>query len=255
MQASPLRIATLLLAFFLHIGTARAADINVLSVLGMRSVLEEIKPAFEHSTGHRIALSLTTSGDLLKRVDAGETADVVIMPERAMARLVKAGKAAPHDVVIIAHSNMGLAVRKGAAVPDISSPEALKRVLLSARSITYPNPEHGAASGIHFATVLERMGIAHEVKAKTVFLPKPGPVGILVAKGDAEVAIHQLQELMPVPGIEIVGPLPRELQDTLIFTAAVMAAAGNVTASRALVDFLRGPEVARVFRQKGMEPR
>lgn len=116
------------------------------------------------------------------------------------------------------------------------------------------NPEHGAASGIHFAKVLERLGVAEEMKSKTVFVPKPGPVGIRVADGKAEIAVHQLQELIPVGGIEILGRLPNELQDTLVFAAAIMKGTNDAAASRALVNFLGSPEAAAVIKAKGMEP-
>jgi molybdate transport system substrate-binding protein len=147
-----------------------------------------------------------------------------------------------------------VAVRKGAAKPDISSADALKRALLAAKSITYSNPAGGGASGIHFAKVLDQLGIANEMKPKTVFLPKPGPVGVLVANGEAEIAVHQVPELIHVAGIEVVGPLPGDLQLTIVVWAAVMKSAGDAAAAKALVDFLLSPEAAQVIRAAGMEP-
>jgi len=138
--------------------------------------------------------------------------------------------------------------------PDISSPEALKCTLLAAKSIAYSNPAGGATSGIHFATVLNRLSIANEMKSKTVF-PKSGPVGVLVANGEAELGVQQIQELMSVARIEIIGPLPGDdLQDTIVFLAAIMASARDIEASRALVNFLRTPEAVAVIKAKGMEP-
>lgn len=163
---------------------------------------------------------------------------------------MKDGKAAAGDVSVVALSGIGVAVRKGASKPDISSPEALKRALLAAKSITYINPAHGGTSGPHFAKVLDRLGIADEMKPKTVFHPKPGHwVGVLVANGEAEIAVHQIQELIPVAGIEIVGPLPGDLQNTVVFAAAIMASARDAEASKALVNFLRTPEAAAVIKR------
>jgi molybdate transport system substrate-binding protein len=235
-------------------GMVRAVEVKVLSVLGMRAVLDDLGPRFERSSGNRLAISFTTLGGALKRVQTGETADVVIIPQRGIERLAGEGRIAADSVIVFAQSRMGVAVRKGAARPDISSPESLKRALLEVKSFTYPNPAHGASSGIHFAKVLERLGIAREVKSKTVFLPEAGPVGMLVASGKAELAVHQIQELAPVPGIEIVGPLPDDLQDTLVFAAAVMVGSGEAAASKALVDYLRSREAAKIIRAKGMEP-
>lgn len=240
--------------FLTQAGITNAAEIKVLSVLGMRAVLEDLLPKFERTTGHKLAITLHTSGGLVKRVQEGETADVVIMPRQQVDRFVKDGKAAAGNVTVIARSSIGIAVRMGAPKPDITSPEALKRTLLAASSITYPNPAHGAASGIHFAKMLDRLGIANEMKSKTVFLPKAGPVGVLVADGKAEIAVHQLQELIPVAGIEIVGPLPGNLQDILVFAAVIMGGTKDAAASKTLVDFLCTLESAKVIKAKGMEP-
>ena len=143
---------------------------------------------------------------------------------------------------------------KGAARPDISSPEALRGALLAAKSITYANPAGGGAAGIHFAKVLDRLGIANEMKSKTVFHPRADETGILVANGEAEIGVNQIQVLMPVAGIEIVGPLPGDLQDNIVFSAAIMTGTNNAEASKALVAFLRTPEAAAVMKSKGMEP-
>ena len=153
-------------------------------------------------------------------------------------------------------SGIGVVVRKGAPKPDISSPEALKRTLLAAKSITYSNPEKGGASGIHFAKVLDRLGIANEMKPKTVFPKTAGgaAVGALVASGEAEIGVHQFPELIQAAGIEIVGPLPGDLQETIVFSAAVMAGVKDAEASKALVNFLHTPEAAAVIKANGMEP-
>jgi molybdate transport system substrate-binding protein len=229
---------------------AEAAELKVLSAIGMRPVMEDLGPKFERTTGHKLVITFGTLGAVVKRVQGGETADVVIIPRQGIDTLVKDGKAAADDVTVVALSGIGVAVRKGSPKPDISSPEALKRALLAAKSITYGDPAQGGASGPHFAKVLDRLGIANEMKSKTVL----GEPGVLVANGEAEIAVQLSQLLISVPGIELVGPLPGDLQLTNIFAAAIMAGAKNAEAAKALVNFLRTPEAAAVIKAKGMEP-
>jgi molybdate transport system substrate-binding protein len=146
-------------------------------------------------------------------------------------------------------------VRQGAPKPDISSAEALRSTLLAAKSIAYTDPARGGTTGVHFAKVLERLGIASEIKPKTVFPKTAGgaAVGVLVANGEAEIGVQQIPELIPVAGIEIVGPLPGDLQNTLVFAAAIMTDTKEAEAGRALISFLRTPEAAAVIKAKGME--
>lgn len=216
--------------------------------------MEDLRPKFERATGHKLAITFATLGAAVIRVQAGETADVVIIPRQGIESLVKEGKAGANNVTVLAHSNIGVAVRKGAPKPDISSPEAFKRTLLAAKSITYSNPADGGASGVHFAKVLDRLGIANEMKPKTVFMPKAGTVATLVANGEAEIAVQQIQELVSVSGVEVIGPLPADLQATTVFAAAIMTGAKEVEAGKALVNFLLTPDAAATIKSKGMEP-
>jgi len=241
-------------AFIAQAGIAGAAEIKVLAALGVKDVVDDLGPKFERASGHKLAIKFDTLGGVVKMVKGGETADVVLIPRQGIDGLVKDGKATAGDVTDIARSSIVVIVRKGAPKPDISSPDALKRALLSAKSITYGNPADGGASGIHFAKVLDRLGIASEVKSKTMY-SKPGrDTGDLVANGKAELGVNQLQVLMPVAGIEVAGPLPGDLQATTVFSSAIMTGAKNVAASKALVSFLRTPEAAKVIKAKGMEP-
>ncbi len=235
---------------------AEAAELKVLSAFGMQSVMEDLGPKFERATGHKLAISFATGGATVKRVQDGESADVVIALRQGIDSLVKNGKAAADNVTVVAHSGIVVAVRKGAPKPDISSPDALKRMLLAAKSISYVDPASGGASGIHFAKVLDRLGIANEMKSKTVFPnPKtPAAVGVLVANGEAEIGVHVTQELIPVAGIDLVGPLPGDLQNTIVFSAAIITGAKDAAAAKALVDFLRTPDSAKVIKAKGMDP-
>jgi molybdate transport system substrate-binding protein len=243
--------------FLLMLGIkAEAAELKVLSAIGMQSVLEDLGPKFERATGHELAISFATAGAAVKRAQGGEAADVVIATRQGIDGLVKNGKAAADNVTALASAGISVAIRKGASKPDISSPDALKRTLLAAKSISYVDPASGGASGIHFAKVLDRLGIANEMKSKTVFPnPKtPAEVGAVVANGEAEIGVHIIVELISIAGIDIVGPLPGDLQNTIVFAAAVMASAKDAEAAKALVNFLRTPEAVAVTKAKGMEP-
>lgn len=246
--------------FLLLVGiAAQAAEIRVLGAIGIQAVMEDLRPKFERSTGHKLAVTLGNLGTAVKRVQGGEMFDVVILPRPGIDGFVKDGKADAASVSIVARAGIGVAIRKGAPKPDISSPEALRRTLIMAKSIAYSDPARGSPAGAHFAKVLDRLGIANEMKSKTVFhnVPDPVPpvtVGLMVANGEAEIGVNQIQELVPVAGIEVVGPLPGDLQSTIIFAAVIMTSAKDAEASKALIDFLLTPEAAAVIRAKGMEP-
>jgi molybdate transport system substrate-binding protein len=235
---------------------AEAAELTVLSAFGMQSVLEDLGPQFERATGHTLAISFATGGGTVKRVQGGEAADVVLTLRQGIDTLVRDGKAPAASVTAVARAGIVVAVRQGAPKPDISSPDALTRTLLAAQSLSYVDPARGGASGIHVAKVLERLGIASEMPSKTVFPDPqtPAAVGVVVANGEAEIGVHIIQELMPVAGLEIVGPLPGDLQHTMVFAAAIMTGAKDIAAAKVLVDFLRTPESAKVIEAKGMEP-
>jgi molybdate transport system substrate-binding protein len=241
--------------FLLVAGSAaECAELNILAANGIQAVVEDIGPKFELATGHKLAITFSTGGATVKRAQDGEAADVVIAPRPGIDSLVKNGKVAAYNVTAITSTGISVAIRKGTPKPDISSSEALKRTLLSAKSITYLNPADGGASGIHFAKVLDRLGIANEMKSKTIFASKTGAVGVLVANGEAEIGVLQLQLLFSVSGIEIVGPLPGDLQDSTVFSAAIMGNAREAEASKAFITFLRTPAAAAVIKAKGMEP-
>jgi molybdate transport system substrate-binding protein len=241
------------LAFALPVA-AEAAEIKVICAVGMQPVMQDIGPMFERVTGHKLAITFATGGATVQRVRDGEATDVAIAIQQGIDSLVKAGKLQASTVTTLASTGISVAVRKGATKPDISSPEALKRTLLAAKSTTYLNPADGGASGIHFAKVLDHLGIADEMKSKTVFAPRASEVGALVARGEAEIGVLQFQLLFSVPGIDIVGPLPGDLQSTTVFSIAISDTAKDAQAAKALTDFLRTPEAVAVIKAKGMEP-
>lgn len=249
---SRIRAAFGLVCVFMFMSAAQAVEIKVLCANGMQTVMEELGPKFESSTGHKLAITFDTGGSTIKRA-GGELADVVIAIREGIAGLAKEGRVATDTVAAIASTGISVAIRKGAPKPDIGSPETFKQALLSAKSITYLNPADGGASGIHFAKVLDRLAIANEMKSKTIFAPKASALGPMVANGDAEIGVLQYQLLYGVPGTEIVGPLPTDLQSTTVFSAALMTSSGHPEAGKALLTFLRTAEAAAAIKAKGMD--
>jgi molybdate transport system substrate-binding protein len=220
----------------------------VLCTLGLRGVLGKVGAAFERQ-GHSLDVRYESSNALMQRIAAGERADLAIMTDAAIATLTTQGKVATGSRVDLALSRVGLGVRAGAPKPDISTVEALVRTLRDARSIAYTQT---GASGIHFASVIQRLGIADEVNRKARI--QDGFSGALAVAGEVELAVQQLSELAAVEGLEIVGPIPDELQQVTTFSAAVFAGAGQPEAARALIAFLASAAVAPEMRARGLEP-
>ena len=223
---------------------------DILCTNGVKSVMLELLPEFERARGAKIAVTWGSTNALLKDIKAGLGGDVAVLTAEAIDELIDQGKAVAGSRVDLARSRIGVAVRKGAKQPDIASPEALKRALIAASSVAHSQT---GLSGLYFPTVLARLGIADVMKAKIV-IPDPGtPIGEVVAKGDAEIGIQQISELLPVAGIEIVGPLPAALQKITTFSAGVLTAAKAPDVAAALVKFVAA-ESPRLLKQKGLEP-
>jgi molybdate transport system substrate-binding protein len=220
----------------------------------MKSVMEELGPIFERQTGQKLAISFGTLGVIVQRIEGGESADVALVPAQGIERLVNNGKSDSSTATVIARSGIGVIVRKGAPKPDISTADALRATLLSAKSLTYLDPATGGTSGVHFAKVLDRLAIAEAVKPKIVLHKDAHQAGVLVAEGKAEIGINLIQELMPLPGVDVVGPLPGDLQNTLVFTAALLTGAQDPASAKALIGFLRTPNAAAVIAARGLEP-
>ncbi|OGA41368.1 MAG: hypothetical protein A3G24_06380 [Betaproteobacteria bacterium RIFCSPLOWO2_12_FULL_62_13] len=230
--------------------SAKAAELKVFCSNSVRAVMDELVPQFERASGHKVAVSYDPAKIMLERIMGGESADLVILSAPAIDELTKQGKIVAGSRRELARCGVGIAVRAGAPKPDIGSVEALKRALLNARSIAHTS---SGASGIHFAGLIERLGIAEQVRPKAVKRPG-GLVGELVVSGEAEIAVQQIPELMAVPGTELVGPLPQELQVITTATASVFTDASQPQAAQALLEFLSTPAAARVFKAKGLEP-
>jgi molybdate transport system substrate-binding protein len=232
-----------------------AAEIKVLTSRAMNHVLTEIAGAFERTAGHKVTLVLAPPTEIVKRVLNGEIVDVV-MSGAAVNNLVQQGKIAPGDQMILARVGIGVAARAGAPKPDISSPEALKGTLLAAKSIVYTDPAIGGASGIQFEKVIDQLGIAKEIKAKSIVNSRAAikPSAEFVASGEAELGIQLISEIMSVPGAELLGPLPGDLQAMTVIFAGILITAPEPDAARALLKFLTSPAATAVIKAAGMEP-
>jgi len=229
---------------------AQAADIKVLGTPGVREFYAELLPQFEKASGHKVSTVWAGTVDVMKRISGGETVDLVIMARDSLEALAKLGKIVPESRVDVASSGIGVAVRAGAPRPDISSGEAVKQALLAAKSIAYSS----GPSGVYIAGLVQRMGIADQLKPKMKQIPPGEAVGDLVARGDADIGLHQVSELLPVKGIDIVGPLPPDIQQITVFSAGVQVGAAQADAAKALAAFLTTPAAAAVIKKHGMEP-
>jgi molybdate transport system substrate-binding protein len=229
---------------------ADAAEIKVWTARAIATVLAEVGPGYERTTGHKLTLSTDLSAPFVRRAHAGEPFDVMITGAAPLDGLIRDGKVLAGTRTDIARSGIGVEVRAGAAKPDISSVEAFKRALLAARSIAYLKD---VGSGIHVARVLEHLGVAEAVRSK-VTRPESDVVSELVAKGEVELGLVVITQILTTPGVELVGPLPPEIQSYVTFTAGVGVNAREPGAARDLITFLTGPMATRVIKAQGMEP-
>jgi molybdate transport system substrate-binding protein len=238
-----------LFALALAAGAACADDIRVLSGGAVQSPLNAALPAFEVRSGHKVAIAFAPAGEIAKRIAAGEVYDLLILPDENIDAYEKQGKVVPGSRAPLGKVGIGVAVNERATAPDISTPEAFKQALLAAKSIVYIDPARGT-SGKHFAGVLQQLGIAEQVNAKAT-LGSGGYVVAPVGKGEIELGVHQITEILPVPGVKLVGPLPPALQKWTTYTVVAMPGAKSPDAARALVVFLRSPEAIAIFAPKG----
>ncbi|MEJ5991807.1 substrate-binding domain-containing protein [Ramlibacter sp. PS3R-8] len=229
-----------------------AAELRVLTAGAFKPVLLALQPAFERQTGHRLVIDNDTAGALQKRITGGEVFDVVFSSPASLQPLRAAGKLAAEEPLPLARVAIGVAVRKGAPLPDIGSVDAFRAMVVNARSVAYIDPAAGGSSGIYLDRLFERWGIAPQVRAKAVLVPG-GLVAQKVVDGSADIAIHQISEILAVPDAVLVGPLPAEIQNYTVYAGAVSAQATQPGAARELLDALRGPQASQVLATKGME--
>ena len=233
--------------------SSSAADVKVLTAGAFKQVVLALVPDFEKQTGNKVIVDNDTAGGLQKRIESGEAFDVAIITPTIVDGLAASGKIVPNSRVNLATVSIGVVVKEGAPKPDIGTVEAFKNALLSAKSVAYIDPASGGSSGIYVDKLLERLGIADQVRPKAK-LKKGGYVADLIVSGEAELGVHQISEIVPVKGAVLVGPLPKEIQNTTTYAAGLSAAAQNKDAAEALIKTFSGPAAANVFKAKGMEP-
>jgi molybdate transport system substrate-binding protein len=257
MTKVPFAVAALILSTIATGLTASAAEIKVLCAGALKLAMTQLIADFQKSSGNAVTIDYSTTGAFVSRIQKGELADVAIMSGSQLELLESQGKVAPGSRVNIAGVGVGVAVRQGASKPDISSVEGFKRALFSAQSIGYANPAIGSSSGIYVAGMLERLGIAQDLKSKIKLLSlvaEPEDVFQTVARGEIDIQIGSMSEIVISPGVDLVGPLPAELQNVTVFAAGTVATSKAPQAANAFVKFIASPAAAVVLKAKGFEP-
>jgi molybdate transport system substrate-binding protein len=245
-------VLTALLSLAMSAGSdAGAAEIKVISSVGVKAALEQLVPQFERTSDHKVKMTFGTAVPLKRQIDGGESFDVVILTPALVEDLVKQGKVAAGTSANVAKSGIGVAIRAGAPKPDIGTAEAFKRAVLNAKAIAYSKE---GQSGAAMARIIDRLGIAEQMRSKTVLETRSGLTAANVVEGTAELAFVLISEILPIAGAELAGPLPAELQNYVVFVAGVSAGTRDAAAAKAFIDFLRGPAAAPVLAAKGMEP-
>lgn len=232
---------------------ATGAEVKVLSAGAFKQVLLALAPEFEKQTGHKVVIDNDTVGALVKRIEHGEVFDIAVLSPGAIDDFATKGKIAAAGRMQLAKVGIGVVVREGAPRPDISTADAFKRTLLEAKSIAYIDPTAGGSSGIYVAKLLDRLGIADQIKPKAKLIPG-GAVAEYIAKGDADIGIHQISEILPVKGVTLAGPLPEEIQNYTVYAAGISVAAKQSEAADAFIKLLSGASAAAVLKAKGMQP-
>jgi len=233
--------------------TANAAEIKVLTAGAYKQIVLALLPAFEKQTGHHLTVDNGTTGQLKTRIEGGEAFDLLVITPAVVDEMIKSGKLAAGSEVKLASVGIGVVVKEGAPMPDISTVDKFKQALLAAKSVAYIDPASGGSSGIYIDKLLVKLGIADQIRPKAK-LKKGGLVADLIVSGEAELGIHQISEIVPVKGAALVGPLPEEIQNSTIYAAALSASVKDKDAAIELIEYLSGPDAAAVLKSKGMEP-
>ncbi|MDB5934682.1 MAG: bacterial extracellular solute-binding family protein [Massilia sp.] len=245
------RLALLALAGSMA-ASALAADIKVLTAGAFKPVVVALAPEFERKSGHRLVIDNDTAGALARRIGGGEQFDLVVLTEGAIGQLGRDGKLAAGAAAVLGRVGIGVAVKRGAALPDIGSVAAFERALLGARAVAYIDPAAGGSSGVYLAQLFDKMGIAAQIKAKAVLVPG-GLVAQRVVSGEADIAVHQISEILAVPDAVLVGPIPAEIQNYTVYAGGVSAGARDPAAAKALLAALRGEAARTAMKARGME--
>ena len=244
-------IAALAFALLFASTVAKAADINILCASGMREIVSELQPRLGKVVGQQVSISFGEAGDLRKRIQGGEIADVMILPRIVLDQVVADGNVVAATIIDISQSSIGIGIRKDGPKPDISSAEKFKQLLLAAKAIVVTDPASGGVAGVHVADVFRRLGIADELAPK-LKLTRGQRNATFVAKGEADIAVQLSNEIRMVSGIEFI-PFAPEFGRTFVFSAALGTHAKDANAGRAILQFLAGPETAAVVESTGMD--
>jgi molybdate transport system substrate-binding protein len=231
-------------------GAARAAEIKVLCSNGFQAVMQELVPQFERATKHKVVVSYGLAARLKQQIEGGDVFDLAILTPAAIDDLIKAGKVAADSRTTLARSGLAIAIRPGARKPDIATAEAFKRALLDAKSIAYAKE---GASGVAFAALIQRLGIAGDLKDKSRLTASGEEVSQAVIRGDAEFGVLPLSEILPVRGVELLGTFPKDVQSYIVMVAGAGASATQSRAASDLIAFLTAPAALPVIKAKGME--
>jgi molybdate transport system substrate-binding protein len=242
------------MAAMLFAGPSAAADLKVISAGAVRGLIAQIIDDYSGRTGQKFDFTIGTTGQLRTIIASGQPADLIICSAPLMGELEKVGKFTPGSRTDLGRVGIGVAVRDGASVPDVATPETFKAALVAARSIAFTNPAEGGTSGIYFTNLTERLGIGDAVKAKAVLTKGGREAAIEVAEGRAELAIVFISEAVAVKGVRLAGPLPTPLQDYSVYAAAIPASSTDPAAARAFVAVLASAGMAERWRSNGFEP-
>jgi molybdate transport system substrate-binding protein len=225
------------------------AEIKVLSSIATREAYLELVPQFESTSGHKVTTTWAGTTAIMQRMAAGERYDLIVISSTEIEELIRRGTIVAGSRVDLAKSGIGIAVRAGAPRPDVSSSAALKQALLAAKTVGYTS----GPSGVYMAGLIEKMGIAAEVKAKYRGVPSGGTIGTIVASGDAEIGFQQVSELVHIPGIDYIGPLPPDIQCVTVFSCGLQTGASEPEAAKALMAFLTTPAAKNAMTKHGLE--
>jgi molybdate transport system substrate-binding protein len=255
MKTSILRVAMLAAAMFAGISGTQAAELHALITTAIKDVVDQLEPRFAHNTGDTVVIGYGPSGGVARRFLGSEPADLIVIDSAAVDDLIKQGKLMPGRIDL-ASTGIGICVRKGAPHPDVSTPEALKRALLAAKTIGHTDPAGGGITAVHIAKMFERLGIAAEVASK-IRLAAGGPngrVSVLVSSGEAEIGLQQVSELISNPDVEVIGMLPAELQQITVYSAGIAADTKNADGAKAFIAALGAPSAKPIYKAGGLDP-
>jgi molybdate transport system substrate-binding protein len=232
---------------------SQAVELKLLTAGAFKSTVMALLPEYERTSGNKVSVETETVGALMKRIEAGESFDVVVMTPETVDQLIGKGKVISGSRTNLARVGVGVMVKTGANKPDISTLEAFKKALLDAKSVSFINPASGGSSGIYMEKLIERLGLSDQVKPKEK-LKQGGSVADYVESGQAELGIQQISEILPHAGVTLVGPLPKEIQNYTVYAAGIGAGTQEGDAAKALIASLVSPSAQALFKSKGMEP-